>query len=146
MKLNTLSPNFGSKKAAKRRGRGIGSGLGKTSGRGHKGQLARAGSRKDASFQGGQMPIQRRLPKFGFTSAIAAVTDEVRLHELARVKDGVITMASLQEASLISKAIKHVKIIKSGHLSSPITVSAEIRVTKGAREMIEAAGGTVGKS
>ncbi|CAN0551070.1 unnamed protein product, partial [Ectocarpus sp. 12 AP-2014] len=144
MKLNTLSPAPGSKHAAKRVGRGIGSGLGKTGGRGHKGQKSRSGGSVKPGFEGGQMPLQRRLPKFGFTSAKSLVSEEVRLAELSKVAGGEVTMASLKEANVLKDSTLHAKIILSGELKTAVTVRG-IKVTKGAREAIEAAGGKSGK-
>jgi len=142
MRLNTLKPASGSRKPAKRRGRGIGSGLGKTGGRGHKGQKSRSGGFNKVGFEGGQMPLQRRLPKVGFSSRIGRVTDEIRLHELNNIDADVIDMAALQKANLISKEIQRVKVMVSGKLEKAVTLKG-IRVTKGAREAIEAAGGKV---
>ncbi|MFP3873729.1 MAG: 50S ribosomal protein L15 [Thiohalophilus sp.] len=142
MRLNNLKPTQGARKPAKRRGRGIGSGLGKTGGRGHKGQKARSGGFTKVGFEGGQMPLQRRLPKVGFTSRIARVTDEIRLHELNNLDAEVIDLAVLQKANLISKEIQRAKVMLSGKLEKAVTLKG-IRVTKGAREAIEAAGGKV---
>lgn len=142
MQLNNLKPAPGSKKPAKRRGRGIGSGLGKTGGRGHKGQKARSGGFNKVGFEGGQMPLQRRLPKVGFNSRLAMVTDEIRLHELNNIDADVIDLAALQKANLISKEIQRVKVMASGKIEKAVTLKG-IRVTKGAREAIEAAGGKV---
>jgi large subunit ribosomal protein L15 len=142
MQLNQLQPAEGSKFARKRLGRGIGSGLGKTSGKGHKGQKARAGGYHKVGFEGGQMPIQRRLPKFGFSSLIGRSTAEVRLCELSLVKDGVITVQSLKDAGVITKNMKRAKIFLSGTIEQAVTVSG-LRVTKGAKAAIEAAGGKV---
>jgi large subunit ribosomal protein L15 len=142
MYLNTLQPNPGAKKKATRVGRGIGSGLGKTCGRGHKGQHARAGGYHKVGFEGGQMPIQRRLPKFGFRSRNALVTAEVRLHELAKVDGDVINLDALKVADVIGVNIKFVKIIASGEIKKPVTISG-LKVTAGAKKLIEAAGGKV---
>ncbi len=142
MYLNSLKPTPGSRKPAKRRGRGIGSGLGKTGGRGHKGQKSRSGGFTKVGFEGGQMPLQRRLPKVGFTSRMAQVTDEIRLHELNKIEADVIDLAALQKANLISKEIQRVKVMASGKLEKAVTLKG-IRVSKGAREAIEAAGGKV---
>ncbi len=142
MFLNTLKPTAGAKSAAKRVGRGIGSGLGKTCGRGHKGQKARAGGFHKVGFEGGQMPLQRRLPKVGFSSRLARVTAEVRLHELNGMDVDVIDVAALQAANLISRKIKRVRIMASGKLEKKVVLKG-IKVTKGAREAIEAAGGKV---
>src|ERR1700686_2343767 len=110
MQLNTLKPNKGARPNKKRLGRGIGSGLGKTSGRGHKGQRARAGGYHKVGFEGGQMPIQRRLPKFGFTSRMALSTADVRLSDLWKVDGDLISLATLKDAGLISKNMKRAKI------------------------------------
>ncbi len=142
MNLNELSPAFGSKTNAKRVGRGIGSGLGKTCGRGHKGQKARAGGFHKIAFEGGQMPIQRRLPKMGFNSHLARITDEVTLSEISKLSAEVITLDVLKEARLISKSIQFVKVILSGELTRALTVQG-LRVTKGARQSIEDLGGSI---
>jgi large subunit ribosomal protein L15 len=142
MQLNTLSPAPGSTKARKRVGRGIGSGLGKTSGSGHKGQKARSGGRVRPGFEGGQLPLQRRLPKFGFSSRVSRGTAEVRTSELNAIKADVIDVAALKEANIISKGIKRVKVMLSGDVTKAVTVSG-LRVSKGARQAIEAAGGKI---
>lgn len=142
MKLNTLSPEPGSRTSKKRLGRGIGSGLGKTSGKGHKGQKARAGGYHKINFEGGQMPIQRRLPKLGFKSRVAKTVDQITVAELAKVKAKVIDLTALREAGLISNAIKDVKVILSGELAKAVKLKG-LRVSKGAREMIEKLGGSV---
>jgi len=142
MRLNTIKPKEGSKPAAKRLGRGIGSGLGKTGGRGHKGQKARAGGYHKVGFEGGQMPLQRRLPKLGFHSRLSEITGEVRLNELAKVEADVIDLAALKSANLIGKNIIRAKVICSGKLEKAVTVKG-LGVTKGARAAIEAAGGKV---
>jgi large subunit ribosomal protein L15 len=142
MRLNDLKPADGAKRPAKRVGRGIGSGFGKTAGRGHKGQKARAGGFHKVGFEGGQMPLQRRLPTIGFRSKKALVRDEIRLNELRRVDGDLVDMKSLRDAGLIGAAIRQVKIIASGTLDRPLTVRG-VGVTKGARAAIEAAGGTV---
>ena len=141
MSLNQLKPAPGSRKPAQRVGRGIGSGHGKTAGRGHKGQKARSGGFHKVGFEGGQMPIQRRLPKFGFTSRMATRYAEVRLHEL-RAIDGEVNPASLIDAGVVPLGTRTVKIILSGEVSGPFKV-AGCRVTKGARAAIEAAGGSI---
>ena len=143
MRLNTLKPAQGSRKPAKRRGRGIGSTLGKTCGRGHKGQHARSGGFHKVGFEGGQMPLQRRLPKFGFRSYQARFVDEIRLHELANVEGDVVSLETLRAAKLIGKSVKRVRVISSGKIEKAVTVSAEVHLTKGARAAIEAAGGKV---
>lgn len=142
MYLNTLQPALGSKQKATRVGRGIGSGIGKTCGRGHKGQHARAGGYHKVGFEGGQMPIQRRLPKYGFKSRKAMLTAEVRLHELTKIDSGIVDLAALKKANIVGVNAKLVKIIASGELSKPVTISG-IRVTAGAKKLIEAAGGKV---
>ena len=142
MRLNTLSPAEGSTHAPKRVGRGIGSGLGKTCGRGHKGQKSRSGGSVKPGFEGGQMPLQRRLPKFGFTSRKAAFVAEVRLSELASMKVDVIDLVALQAADVINDRMKDAKIILSGELTRAVTVKG-LRVTKGAAAAIEAAGGKI---
>ncbi|MDP0560964.1 MAG: 50S ribosomal protein L15 [Candidatus Endonucleobacter sp. (ex Gigantidas childressi)] len=142
MQLNTLSPADGSRKERKRAGRGIGSGLGKTAGRGHKGLKSRSGGGVKPGFEGGQQPLQRRLPKYGFTSRKAMKTAEIRLHELAKVEGGVIDLAALKAADLIKSSIFRAKVILSGELSKAVTIKG-LAVTKGARVAIEAAGGTV---
>jgi large subunit ribosomal protein L15 len=142
MRLNELSPAAGSKPVKKRVGRGIGSGLGKTCGRGHKGQKARKSGNVKPGFEGGQMPLQRRVPKFGFRSRIALVTAEVRLGELARVDAEVIDLAALKAANLVAKGIERARIILSGTLDRAVTIKG-IALTKGARAAIEAAGGKV---
>ena len=142
MQLNTLSPAVGAKKPGKRVGRGIGSGLGKTGGRGHKGQKSRSGGKVRVGFEGGQMPMQRRLPKFGFTSRKGMVTDEVTLNEIAKVSGDTVDLQALQAAGLVKKNMQFVKVVKSGEISRAVTVKG-LRVTKGAREAIEAAGGKV---
>lgn len=141
MRLNTIKPALGSKTKPKRLGRGIGSGLGKTCGRGHKGQKARAGGYHKVGFEGGQMPLQRRLPKFGFNSPIARFSAEVRLNELSKVS-GVIDLQALMDANIVSTQIKKVKVILSGKLAGPVSLKG-LKVTKGAREAIIAAGGKV---
>lgn len=142
MFLNSLTPAPGAKTSKKRLGRGIGSGLGKTGARGHKGQKSRSGGSVKPGFEGGQMPIQRRLPKFGFTSRIGMVTTEVTLAELAKVNGDVASVVTLKEAGLIKKNMLFVKVVKSGEINRAITVQG-VKVTKGAREAIEAAGGKI---
>lgn len=142
MKLNTLSPAPGSKTAGKRLGRGIGSGLGKTGGRGHKGQKARAGGYHKVGFEGGQMPLQRRLPKLGFSSRKSLTASQVRLHELAKVDAEVVDLQSLKDANVIAKNVQQVKVFLAGSIDKALTVKG-IGVTKGARAAIEAAGGKV---
>ena len=142
MRLNTLSPAEGAKHSSKRLGRGIGSGLGKTGGRGHKGQKSRTGGGVRRGFEGGQMPLYRRLPKFGFTSMKAAVTAEVRLNELTKVEGDVVTLDTLKAANVLTKDIQFAKVILAGEIKVPVKVSG-LRVTKGAKAAIEAVGGSV---
>lgn len=142
MRLNDLKPAPGSHPARKRVGRGIGSGLGKTGGRGHKGQKSRSGGFHKLGFEGGQMPLQRRLPKVGFRSRRALDRDEVRLSELGHVSGDEVTVETLRAAGLINRAVKRVKIIKSGELTRAVTVRG-VAVTNGAKTAIEAAGGAV---
>jgi len=142
MRLNNLRPAEGHRKAAKRVGRGIGSGLGKTCGRGHKGQKARSGGSVRPGFEGGQMPLQKRLPKYGFTSRIGRVSDQVRLAELGKVEGDVVDITTLKAAGLIGQHILQAKVFLQGELSRPVTVKG-LRVSKGARQAIEAAGGKV---
>jgi large subunit ribosomal protein L15 len=142
MRLNTLSPAPGSKSAKKRVGRGIGSGLGKTAGRGHKGQKSRSGGGVRPGFEGGQMPLKQRLPKFGFTSRKSLVHAEVRLHELNKIEGDVVDIHTLKDANLITRNIETVKIMLSGEITKPVTIRG-IGVTKGARAAIEAAGGKI---
>ncbi|NOY73094.1 MAG: 50S ribosomal protein L15 [Gammaproteobacteria bacterium] len=142
MYLNTIKPNEGEKKSRKRVGRGIGSGFGKTCGRGHKGQHSRSGGYHKVGFEGGQMPLQRRVPKFGFTSRIGRMTDEVRLNELDKVEGVEVTLETLKAANIISNNVKRAKVFASGSVTRAVTVIG-LRVTKGARIAIEAAGGKV---
>ncbi len=142
MRLNSISPATGSKPSAKRVGRGIGCGQGKTSGRGHKGQKSRSGGGVKPGFEGGQMPLQRRLPKFGFTSRSGRYVAEVRLHELANVAAEVIDLEALKAADLVAESIKSVKVILSGEIDKAVTLRG-LKVTKGAKAAIEAAGGKI---
>lgn len=142
MYLNTLKPAEGAKKDRKRVGRGIGSGLGKTAGRGHKGLKSRSGGSVKPGFEGGQMPLQRRLPKVGFSSRLAKVTAEIRLHELGKIEGDVADIQSLRAANLISNSILRAKIIDSGKVERAVTIRG-LGVTKGARAAIEAAGGKI---
>ena len=142
MRLNTLKPGAGSVSQRKRLGRGKGSGLGKTAGRGHKGQKSRTGGFHKTGFEGGQMPLQRRLPKVGFNSRISVITDEIRLHELNGVEAEVIDLDALRKAKVIGKKTQFAKVIASGEISKAVTLKG-IRVTKGARAAIEAAGGKI---
>jgi len=142
MRLNTLSPAPGARKNAKRVGRGIGSGLGKTAGRGHKGQKSRSGGRVRPGFEGGQMPLQKRLPKYGFTSRIARTTAQIRLSELNNVQADVIDLDALKAADLIRQDVLRARVFLSGELGKAVTVKG-LGVTKGAREAIEKAGGKI---
>jgi large subunit ribosomal protein L15 len=144
MQLNTMKPGRGAKTAAKRLGRGGGSGLGKTSGKGHKGQTARAGGYHKVGFEGGQMPIQRRLPKRGFRSAakVAGHTAEVRLQELAKLEDAVIDLAALKKANVVPAQAEQAKVYLSGTLEKAVTLRG-VRLTKGAREAVMKAGGKI---
>jgi len=142
MQLNTLQPAPGSKKNAKRVGRGIGSGLGKTCGRGHKGQKSRAGGFTKVGFEGGQMPLQRRLPKFGFLSRSAKLNAEVRLYELTKIDADVIDLAALIKANVVPANTQKAKVIASGEISKAVQLKG-IKVTPGARKAIEAAGGKI---
>ncbi len=142
MRLNTLSPGGGSKKTAKRVGRGIGSGLGKTCGRGHKGQTARAGGFHKVGFEGGQMPLQRRVPKFGFTSLTKKFNAEIRLHELDKIAGDVIDLDALKAAGVVGIDTQRAKVILSGKISKAVKLRG-IGATKGARSAIEAAGGKI---
>ena len=144
MQLNTLQPASGSKKNGKRVGRGIGSGLGKTCGRGHKGQKSRSGGFTKVGFEGGQMPLQRRLPKVGFSSRSSKLSAEVRLGELAGIKADVIDIAALIAANIVPASTQKVKVIASGELSKAVTLKG-VKVTPGALKAIEAAGGKVEK-
>ena len=142
MKLNTIKPADGSKKDARRVGRGNGSGFGKTAGRGIKGQKSRAGGFHKVGFEGGQMPLQRRLPKFGFHSRSARYSDEVRLHEIDSMGVDNIDLLHLRAAGLVAHDVTRVKIIDSGAVNRPVKLKG-LLVTKGARAKIEAAGGEV---
>ncbi len=139
MRLNTLKPAAGSSPSRKRVGRGMGSGFGKTAGRGHKGQKSRSGGYHKVGFEGGQMPLQRRLPKVGFNSRLALVTAEIRLHELEGMEVDVIDLGALKLAKIVSKKIKHAKVIASGEIKRAVTIKG-LKATKGARAAIEAAG------
>ncbi len=142
MRLNELKPAEGSRPERTRVGRGAGSGKGKTAGSGHKGQLARSGGRTIVGFEGGQMPLQRRLPKVGFHSRRATRADEVRLDELARIQEDVIDLAAVRRAGYVHARAERVKIIASGKLERAVTVKGLIP-TRGARKAIEKAGGKV---
>jgi len=142
MRLNTIKPAAGSKPAKKRLGRGIGSGLGKTSGKGHKGQHARAGGYHKVGFEGGQMPLQRRLPKVGFRSQMKKFTAEVRLADLAKVEADVIDVLALKAANLVPIHCEKAKVVLNGELKKKVALKG-VAVTKGARAAIEAAGGKI---
>ena len=142
MRLNSLKPAKGSRKAGKRVGRGGGSGLGKTGGRGHKGQKSRSGGFHKSGFEGGQMPLQRRLPKYGFSSRVGRFVDEIRLHELNGIDAETIDLLALRTAGLIRNDIQRVKVIDSGEVTKAVVIKG-LGATKGARAKIEAAGGRV---
>lgn len=142
LRLNTLSPAPGSKQNPKRVGRGIGSGTGKTAGRGHKGQKARSGGSVRPGFEGGQMPMQKRLPKFGFTSRMARVTAQIRTSELASINDDVIDLDALKRADLVGTHIERAKIFLSGDVTKAFNIKG-LGITKGALEAVEKAGGKV---
>jgi large subunit ribosomal protein L15 len=142
MQLNTIKPADGAKKARRRVGRGIGSGLGKTSGRGHKGQKSRAGGYHKVGFEGGQMPLQRRLPKRGFKSQTLKYSGQVSLTDLQRLDQAEVDLVMLKAAGLVGQMIKHVKVIKSGELSRKVMLKG-IGATAGAKAAIEAAGGAL---
>ncbi len=142
MHLNTLQPAAGSKKNSKRVGRGIGSGTGKTCGRGHKGQKSRSGGFTKVGFEGGQMPLQRRLPKVGFSSRSSKLSAEVRLYELAKIDADVIDLEALIKANVVPARTQKAKVIDSGEISKAVQLKG-IKVTPGARKAIEAAGGKI---
>jgi large subunit ribosomal protein L15 len=142
MNLNTLAPAEGEKKSAKRVGRGIGSGLGKTCGRGHKGQKSRSGGFHKRGFEGGQMPLQRRLPKVGFSSRVGRTTAQVRLDDLKNVAAETIDLLALKSAGLIPENTLRVKVINSGEIKTAVNLKG-IVATAGAKSAIEAAGGKV---
>ena len=142
MQLNQLRPGAGARKAGKRVGRGTGSGMGKTAGRGHKGQRSRSGGHSVVGFEGGQMPLQRRLPKFGFVSRTARFNGEVRVGDLGRVNADSIDLETLKLAKIVAKRVKRAKIIAAGTLDKAVVVKG-IAVTPGARAAIEAVGGKV---
>lgn len=142
MYLNTISPSLGSRKNHKRLGRGIGSGCGKTAGRGHKGQKSRSGGSINRGFEGGQMPLYRRLPKFGFNSRKKNVTTEVRLSDISKLSTKIIDLKILKKKNIINKNIKHAKVILSGKLEFPIILRG-LSVTRGARLVIENHGGKI---
>ena len=142
MELNKIKPSAGSKHARRRVGRGIGSGLGKTAGRGHKGQKSRAGGYHKVGFEGGQMPLQRRLPKRGFKSAQLKYNGEVTLTDLERLETPEVDLLTLKAAGLVRQLVKHVKVIKAGELTRKLVLKG-IGATAGAKAAIEAAGGSV---
>lgn len=144
MYLNTLKPAKGERKNRKRVGRGIGSGNGKTSGRGHKGQRSRSGGYHKVGFEGGQMPLQRRLPKVGFVSHKAKLTAQVRLHELELVGEDTVDLVALKAANIVPQQTKRVKVFASGQIHKAIVVTG-LAITKGAIKAIEAAGGSIEK-
>lgn len=145
MHLNDMKPGKGARRAAKRVGRGAGSGAGKTAGRGHKGQRSRSGRKSVVAFEGGQMPLHRRLPKFGFSSRIGRFSGEVRVGDLASVDAEPIDLAALKKAGVVARRIKRAKIIAAGKLDKAVVVKGVV-VTPGARAVIEAAGGKVEES
>jgi len=142
MQLNTLSPAEGEKRSRKRVGRGIGSGFGKTCGRGHKGQKSRSGGSTKVGFEGGQMPLQRRLPKVGFSSRVSIITSQVTLSEIDKLEEKEITIDVLKQHNLVTKNIKRVKVMLSGEITREVTLTG-IKATKGALAAIEAAKGSV---
>ena len=142
MRLNNIKPADGHKHRARRVGRGIGSGLGKTCGRGHKGQKSRSGGSVRPGFEGGQMPLQKRLPKYGFTSRIGRVSDQIRVGELANIESDVIDLPAIKAAGLVNSNILQVKVFLQGEINKAVTVKG-LRVSAGARAAIEAAGGKV---
>jgi len=142
MKLNSLSPAEGSKKSRKRVGRGMGSGVGKTAGRGHKGQKSRSGGFHKVGFEGGQMPLQRRLPKRGFASRTERYNDEIRLYQVQVMKTDVIDLEFLKAQGIVAHNIRKVKVINTGTLDRAVTIKG-LAVSKGAQTAIEAAGGKV---
>ena len=142
MRLNTLSPAPGARKNAKRVGRGFGSGVGKTAGRGHKGQKSRSGGKVAPGFEGGQLPLQKRLPKYGFSSRIGRTTAQVRLGELNKVEGDTVDLAALKAADLVKENVTRARVFLSGEVSRALTIQG-LAVTKGAREAIEQAGGKV---
>lgn len=142
MRLNDIKSAAGSRPAGKRAGRGIGSGLGKTAGRGHKGQKSRSGGQSPIGFEGGQMPLQRRVPKRGFHSRKAAESAEVRIYELAGVKGDVFDLEALKQAGIVGRRVKQVKVIAKGDIGRAVTLKG-VGASKGARDVIEKAGGKV---
>jgi large subunit ribosomal protein L15 len=142
MRLNTLSPASGSRSKSQRCGRGVGSGLGKTCGRGHKGQLSRAGGKVRRNFEGGQMPLYRRLPKFGFISRGAARTAEVRLSDIDKIQEKEISLATIKAYNIVRAQTKHVRLILKGKINRPVTIVG-LYATKGATNAVKAAGGVI---
>lgn len=142
MRLNSLQATSGSRRGAKRVGRGMGSGLGKTCGRGHKGQKSRSGGRVKPGFEGGQMPLQKRLPKFGFTSRISRVSAQIRLAELACVEAEVVDLEALRAAGLVNSNVRRAKVFLSGELDKAVKIKG-LGITAGAKVALEAAGGQV---
>ncbi len=142
MRLNSIKPGCGAKSRGKRVGRGGGSGSGKTAGRGHKGQKSRSGGYHKVGFEGGQMPLQRRLPKYGFKSRVARFVDEIRVHELAGVEADPIDLGALKSAGLVRNEVSRVKVIASGSIEKAVKLKG-LAVTPGARQLIEGAGGTI---
>jgi len=142
VRLNDIKPRRGSRKQRKRLGRGISAGQGKTCGRGHKGQKSRSGGKVRIGFEGGQLPLQRRVPRFGFRSRIGAVTAEVRVGELVRVAGDEITLDSLKAANVLSKDVKRARVFMSGEIHRAVTIKG-LSVTQGARAAIEKMGGTI---
>lgn len=142
MRLNSIKPGAGSRQEPKRVGRGIGSGTGKTAGRGHKGQKSRAGGFHKVGFEGGQMPIQRRLPKIGFRSHLSRITKEIRLSELEKMDVDTVDLEALKKANLVPKGTKYAKVFASGEIKRALTLKG-LKISKGARAAIEAAGGTI---
>ena len=142
MKLNDLSPAEGARQERRRVGRGIGSGLGKTAGRGHKGQKSRSGGFHKVGFEGGQMPLYRRLPKRGFRSMTARFVEQIRLSDINRLGLDSVDVLALQQAGLVSNLVQTVRIIASGDITKPVAIKG-IKATKGAQAAIVAAGGSV---
>lgn len=142
MQLNTIGPAAGEKKTKTRVGRGIGCGKGKTCGRGHKGQRSRTGGYHKTGFEGGQMPLQRRVPKFGFNSRLAKITAEIRLGDIAKLEVDTINLETLRAHNLINSSIERAKVFLSGEINRAVTLVG-IRATKGVKSAIEAAGGKV---
>ena len=142
MRLNTLAPAHGHKSSRKRVGRGVGSGVGKTAGRGHKGLTSRSGGKVKAGFEGGQMPLQKRLPKYGFKSRVGALTAEIRLSELNKIEGEIVDIDTVRKSGLINANIKRVKIFLSGELTKAVLIKG-LAVTKGVKSAVEAAGGRI---